>query len=54
MCYNNYLIKMSHSIHILSIQINTQSLEIVNHNIKLSFFANLMKGNLIDAARLLE
>ena len=48
----NYLItvhvqiKMSHSIQMLSIQINTKSLEFVIHqfnNIKLAFFAHQMK-----------
>ena len=45
---------MSHSIHILSILIDTKSLEFGIYNIKLSFFASRMKGNLVDAARLLE
>ena len=49
---------MSHSIHMLSNQIDTKILKLVDqlqvNNIKLSFFASLMKGCLIDAARLLE
>ena len=40
---------MSQSIHMLSIQINTKSFNFVIHNlinnIKLSFFANHMKGS---------
>ena len=51
-------IKRSHSIHMLSIQIYTKSLELVN-NIKLSFFASHMNSSFplctfIDAARLLD
>ena len=42
-------IEMSHSIHILSIQINTK----FNSNIKLSFFASQMKQSLIAAVQLL-
>ena len=43
---------MSHSIHMLSIQIDTKNLKF--NNIKLSFFASHSKGSLLDAARLLE
>ena len=49
---------MSHSIHMLSIQIDTKSITLVIHhqlnNIKLSFFASHMKRSLIDAERSLD
>ena len=56
------LIKRSHPINMLSIQIDTKSLErVIYHqfnNIKLSFFASHMKSSsplcLIDAVRLLD
>ena len=53
-----YVIKRSHPINMLSIQIDTKSLELViNHqfnNIKLSFFASHMKSSFPDAVRLLD
>ena len=50
-----YIIKMSHSIHMLSIQIDTKISSIFN-NSNLSFFASNMKQSfpLIDAVRLLD
>ena len=54
---------MSHSIHILSIQIDTKSLKLVIYhqfnNIKLSFFTSHVKSSfhyvrLMDAVRLLD
>ena len=61
-CTLEYLIsvqiKRSHSIHMLSIQIDTKSLELIicHHfnNFKLSLFASHMKLSLIDAVRLLD